>query len=173
MGAKSLQSTQEPSPNIPQSKLLYSKSYSQNKQKIGWKPGVLLKKLFKKACSKTADFFENFWRKWNFSKIFKFDYIHQFLSYFNEWECKKHLNLSSFSNLKSTARTETFARQKVTMKKIDSLNFAFFNAYFIKKPIFMHARGSARATDKRVEKLNNCRCVLHFESSKYLKNRWN
>ena len=73
--------------------------------------------------------------------------------------------------MKSTARTETFARQKIAMKTVDSINFAFFNAYFLKKPIFMHARGSARATDKHVEKLNNCRCVLHFESSKYLKNR--
>ena len=153
--------------------MLYNESYSQNKQKIGWKPGVLLKKLFKKTCSKTADFFENFWRKWNFSKTFKFDYIHQFFSYFNDWECKKHLNLSNFSNLISKARTETFARQKNTMKKIDGIDFAFFNAYFLKKPIFMHARGSARATDKHVEKLNNCRWVLHFESSKYLKNRWN
>ena len=54
-------------------------------------------KTVQKSVLKNSRFFENFWRKWNFSKIFKFDYIHQFLSYFNEWECKKHLKFCSFS----------------------------------------------------------------------------
>ena len=135
--------------------------------------GCCSKNCSKKRSQKQQIFSKIFEEKWNFSKTFKFDYIHQFFSYFDGWECKKHLNLSNFSNLKSTARTETFARQKITMKKIDSINFALFNAYFLKKPIFMHARESARAIDKHVEKLNNCKCVLHFESSKYLKNRWN
>ena len=81
------------------------------------------------------------------------------------------ISLSNFSNLKSTAWAETFSRQKNAMKKLTSINFVFFNAYFLKMTIFMYARASTRATDKRVEKLDNCRCVLHFELSKYLKNR--
>jgi len=79
-----------------------------------------------------------------FLKIFKLDYFHQFLSYLTDWKCKKHLNSSNSSNLKSAARAKTFARQKITMKKIDSINFAFLMHIFWKSQ-FLCMRASPRA----------------------------
>ena len=108
-----------------------------------------------------------------FLKIFKLDYFHQFLSYLTDWKCKKHLNSSNFSNLKSTARAKTFARQKIIMKEIDSTNPVFFMHYLLKMMNFMYVHAPARTPDKLAEKFDKCRCVLHLESSKYLKNAWN
>ena len=108
-----------------------------------------------------------------FLKIFKLDYFHQFLSYLTDWKCKKHLNSSNFSNLKSAARAKTFARQKIIMKEITAIILYFFMHYLLKIMNFMHVHASARTPDKRAEKFDKSRCVLHFEPSKYLKNAWN
>ena len=99
-----------------------------------------------------------------FLKIFKLDYFHQFLSYLTDWKCKKHLNSSNFSNLKSAARAKTFARQKIIINEIDSINSVFFMRYFLKIINFMHVHGPARTRDMRAEKFDKCRCVLHLES---------
>ena len=59
------------------------------------------------------------------------------------------------------------------MKEIDSINFVFFYALFAENDNFMHVHAYARAPDKRAEKFDKSRYVLHLESSKYLKNAWN
>ena len=91
-------------------------------------------------------------------------YFYEFSSKFYDWKCKIHLNLSNFSNLKSAARAKTFARQKIIINEIDSINSVFFMRYFLKIINFMHVHGPARTRDMRAEKFDKCRCVLHLES---------
>ena len=122
---------------------------------------------------KNRRFFRKKLNEMEFSKIFKLDYFHQFLSYLTDWKCKKHLNSSNFSNLKSAARAKTFARQKIIMKKKWQNWFCIFYGLFAENNEFMHVHASARTPDKRAEKFDKCRCVLHFEPLKYLKNAWN
>ena len=98
-------------------------------------------------------------------------YIHEFLSKFYDSKCEKTLNSSNFSNLKSPARAKTFARQKIIMKEIDGINSVFFMRYLLKMMDFTHVHASARTPDTRSENFDECRRILHFESSKYLKNR--
>ena len=60
--------------------------------------------------------------------------------------------------------------KKIIMKKSDKIDSVFFMHYLLKIMNFMHVHASARTPDKRAEKFDKCRCVLHFEPLKYLKN---
>ena len=65
---------------------------------------------------------------------------------------------------------ETFsARQDVRApenyhEKSDKIDSVIFMHYLLKIMNFLHVHASARTPDKRAEKFDKCRCVLHLES---------
>ena len=62
--------------------------------------------------------------------------------------------------------------RKLSWKKSDKIDSVFFMHYLLKIMNFMHVHASARTPDKRAEKFDKSRCVLHFEPLKYLQNAW-